>query len=729
MWSLWHSISVGSEPGVAARLGASLAAPTILLLLVEKLVICFVDQGVWSGAPRCGLGRADVPTSATITTCTPTSSNVDPVHTCPHCDRLFASHIDLVGHLRIQRTQTGDPVPGAPIYMRRILLRCPHYLRTFTYHMRIRENLRSSTAGCTTLSHFPHQYPQHHPLKTSNCHLQHSDIIELRPGQIISAECTSLCESQAQTVHFKVGDVYLPQKPFPRHSRSPSPIVHNFKTAQPAVHNSLYAGIRDLPTSSLDGKWFSCWPFFKVQANRFHRFWQNCWTEVYRNPSTNLEQLLLTLGTVSNVCFVDKKGILSFSIPTPDKVFFFRNPTQHRKRLSHSTVSFNYKHIHHHRSFSSTPQFPLTRKPRCNSQKESRKDSGLSETRCPHKSSVDFGTRTIGHPINDQNSGPRPFLQSTNSPLTPLTLDVTTPSEFIYTLHFVTPRWHHFLGSLKPIGLSLLLNNCQQHTREHYVEFADHLMAMTASLRQQAVRMISVADSNDSTGHTNPAQVDDSGETVAVVNSRCLCGLAYKIGFQRTVLDLFSFVASVGIFKPIEQQLIGQQSFRPPSGTFTACVDFCSNFRASERSLLKDGTRALHIQEAYACAPKDAFREPIPMPNCFCVIARGRSGAGYQVFTQGSADLVSTLCENVWDGREILPLTEADRGRILDFYNRNVSTAYCIAFSYTPLLRSLPLLPSRPPASIPGDTCGEECTHASGTKPVKSVVLELPVVS
>ncbi|KAL7053248.1 hypothetical protein AAHC03_025552 [Spirometra sp. Aus1] len=379
--------------------------------------------------------------------------------------------------------------------------------------------------------------------------------------------------------------------------------------------------------------------------------------------------------------------------------------------------------------FSSTPQFPLTRKPRCNSQKESHKDSqsGLPETRSSHKSSVDFGTRTTGHPINDQNSGPRLFLRSTNSPLTPLTLDVTTPSEFIYTLHFVTPRWHHFLGSLKPIGLSLLLNNCQQHTREHYVEFADHLMAMTASLRQQAVKTISVADSSDSTGQTNPAQVDGSGETVAVVNSRCLCGLAYKIGFQRTVLDLFSFVASVGIFKPIEQQLTGQQSFRPPSGTFAACADFCSNFRASERSHLKDGTRALHIQEAYACAPKDAFREPIPMPNCFCVIARGRSGVGYQVFTQGSADLVSTLCENVWDGREIVPLTEADRGRILDFYNRNVSTAYCIAFSYAPLLRSLPLLPSRPPASIPGDTCAKECTHASDTEPVKSVVLELPV--
>ncbi|VDN13213.1 unnamed protein product [Dibothriocephalus latus] len=213
----------------------------------------------------------------------------------------------------------------------------------------------------------------------------------------------------------------------------------------------------------------------------------------------------------------------------------------------------------------------------------------------------------MGHPISEQVSGSRLLLQPANSPLTPLTLDITTPSDFIYTLNFVTPRWHHFLSSLKPIGLSLLLNNCQQHTREHYIEFADHLVAMTTSLRQRTVDTISVAGPNDSTSRTNLAPVDGTGETVAVVNSRCLCGLAYKVGFQRTVLDLFSFVASVGIFKPIEQPLVGQQAFRPPSGTFTDCVEFCSNFRASECSHAKDGTRALHIQEAYACAPKVTF--------------------------------------------------------------------------------------------------------------------------
>nr|VZI19842.1 unnamed protein product [Spirometra erinaceieuropaei] len=33
---------------------------------------------------------------------------------CPHCFCTFASHIGLIGHLRIHRTETGEPVPGAP---------------------------------------------------------------------------------------------------------------------------------------------------------------------------------------------------------------------------------------------------------------------------------------------------------------------------------------------------------------------------------------------------------------------------------------------------------------------------------------------------------------------------------------------------------------------------------------------------------------------------------------
>nr|VZI18952.1 unnamed protein product [Spirometra erinaceieuropaei] len=72
---------------------------------------------------------------------------------CPHCHRKFISRIGLVCLLRIHRTETDEPVPGAPSYTRRIRLNCPHCTRTFAHrmgllaHMRIHENLWQITAS------------------------------------------------------------------------------------------------------------------------------------------------------------------------------------------------------------------------------------------------------------------------------------------------------------------------------------------------------------------------------------------------------------------------------------------------------------------------------------------------------------------------------------------------------------------------------------------------------
>ncbi|BHF76026.1 hypothetical protein SprV_0501912400 [Sparganum proliferum] len=74
----------------------------------------------------------------TTTDTTPTvsdSSDEDQDYTCPHCDRTFTPRIGLVGHLRIHRTETGEPVPGAPTHTHRTRLHCPHCPRTFTHCM------------------------------------------------------------------------------------------------------------------------------------------------------------------------------------------------------------------------------------------------------------------------------------------------------------------------------------------------------------------------------------------------------------------------------------------------------------------------------------------------------------------------------------------------------------------------------------------------------------------
>nr|VZI36657.1 unnamed protein product [Spirometra erinaceieuropaei] len=96
--------------------------------------------------------------------------------TCPHCDRTFTSHNGLVGHLRIHRTESGEPVPGAPTYTHRTRLHCPHCPRTFTHrtglfgHMRIHESGIDRNSDTATTSNTPRPIlapPSHAPTITT----------------------------------------------------------------------------------------------------------------------------------------------------------------------------------------------------------------------------------------------------------------------------------------------------------------------------------------------------------------------------------------------------------------------------------------------------------------------------------------------------------------------------------------------------------------------------------
>nr|VZI27305.1 unnamed protein product [Spirometra erinaceieuropaei] len=103
--------------------------------------------------------KANVQRTTTDTTTTsPDSRDEDQDYTCPHCDRTFTSHIGLVGHLRIHRTETGEPVREAPTYTHRTRLHCPHCPRTFRHrmglfgHMRIHESGLNRTPDTPTTS-------------------------------------------------------------------------------------------------------------------------------------------------------------------------------------------------------------------------------------------------------------------------------------------------------------------------------------------------------------------------------------------------------------------------------------------------------------------------------------------------------------------------------------------------------------------------------------------------
>ncbi|VDM02134.1 unnamed protein product [Schistocephalus solidus] len=89
------------------------------------------------------------PTTATITTFVITTTTTiicdgDSPLNCPQCDRTFTSRIRLVGHLRIHRTETGEPVPGAPNTQQRSPPPLPSLSsRIYSLHGPIRSNAHS----------------------------------------------------------------------------------------------------------------------------------------------------------------------------------------------------------------------------------------------------------------------------------------------------------------------------------------------------------------------------------------------------------------------------------------------------------------------------------------------------------------------------------------------------------------------------------------------------------
>nr|VZI05676.1 unnamed protein product [Spirometra erinaceieuropaei] len=102
-----------------------------------------------SSSPSPSSSHISDPGTATDSTPTsPDCSDEEQDNTCPHCDRTSTSRIGLVGHLRIHRTETREPVPGAPTYTHHARLNCPHCPRTFRHrmglfgHMRIHDDLR-----------------------------------------------------------------------------------------------------------------------------------------------------------------------------------------------------------------------------------------------------------------------------------------------------------------------------------------------------------------------------------------------------------------------------------------------------------------------------------------------------------------------------------------------------------------------------------------------------------
>nr|VZI33610.1 unnamed protein product [Spirometra erinaceieuropaei] len=156
-------------------------------------------------------------TTTDITTHTsPDSSDEGQDYTCPHCDRTFTSHIGLVGHLRIHRTETGEPVPGAPTYTRRTRLHCPQCPRTFRHRMGLFGHMRIHESGIDRSLDTPTP-PSPTPNPSSCAPTNHS------PADIDATDLTTLHSSPSSSYSFITATT----------TAASASVAHDFTTAAP----------------------------------------------------------------------------------------------------------------------------------------------------------------------------------------------------------------------------------------------------------------------------------------------------------------------------------------------------------------------------------------------------------------------------------------------------------------------------------------------------------------
>ncbi|CAG9860047.1 unnamed protein product [Phyllotreta striolata] len=139
---------------------------------------------------------------------------------------------------------------------------------------------------------------------------------------------------------------------------------------------------------------------------------------------------------------------------------------------------------------------------------------------------------------------------------------------------------------------------------------------------------------------------------VPVTNRRCLCELAKEIGFVDEAQKIFT----------LEEQL--------------------SSFRHLQPEMVRRDNK-------YARSLQLSTKLKFPFPHMFAVIVKELSTGNMQLLSEGTADIILDSCVDYWDGRDLIPLSNTDRKRIQDFYQRSSLTAYCTAFAYRPLSKNI----------------------------------------
>ena len=107
-------------------------------------------------------------------------------------------------------------------------------------------------------------------------------------------------------------------------------------------------------------------------------------------------------------------------------------------------------------------------------------------------------------------------------------LDITHDQHNTYGLQFDDIYWSRYLQNLKPLGLAVLLNTCNEATQEESIQFSDHIAC--ESMNNEVA--------------------------VPVINKRCLCELSRQIGFKENAIHQYEFCNKIALFRNIRPEVI-----------------------------------------------------------------------------------------------------------------------------------------------------------------------------
>ncbi|XP_036413163.1 transmembrane protein 94-like [Colossoma macropomum] len=89
--------------------------------------------------------------------------------------------------------------------------------------------------------------------------------------------------------------------------------------------------------------------------------------------------------------------------------------------------------------------------------------------------------------------------------------------------------------------------------------------------------------------------------------------------------------------------------------------------------------------EPRVMAPPPVSMRRLPFSHLIALLVHHTHTGELHLFSYGSADVVLGACTEFWDGEDLQPLTDSDRKKVVDFYQRSCMAGQCVAVSFKPL--------------------------------------------